>query len=374
MTQPAKGRRGPAAPAESRHAYRPLPVPRELLEWVPDGMPVLSVYADWRASGRGLHEARTVVRKELHAAAAAQPGHGPERASFEQDVARVLRFLEEEADPAARGLAVFACQGRGYWLPLKLGVPVATSVAVADTPRVLPLVEASQHAGRTVIAVVNTHELRLLLLDREGEAELGGLRRRAATIKHISSGGWLGVEFRRGMDIQIERFAAEASALIADALRERGADLLVVGGDEVIRGPLLAALPGDVRRHLAAVEHIDMRATPAEVAAQAWPLALAATEAAIEAEVAAVVSGDGARRAGRALDAAASRRALDEQLIAGLVDTVVIDPGAVGDIAAERWLRGAAARHATAWLTRDDSRVAERGGAVWTQRGAPLPA
>lgn len=352
------------------HAYRAVPAPPELLAWAADGeAPVLSVYADWRTSGRGLHEARTTVRKELHAAAAAQPARGPARESFDQDVARVLRYLEEEADPAARGLAIFACHARGYWLTLELGVPVETAAFVADTPRVLPLVAASQHAGRTLIAIANTHELRLLLLDRTGSAELTGSRRPAVTIKHISSGGWLGVEFRRGMDVQIERFAREAAALIADTLRVHGCDLLVIGGDEVIRGPLLAVLPPETRSHLVDVAHIDMRATLADVAAIAWPLALEATAAALDADVAAIVERDGARRAGRAVDAAGVATALDEQLTAGLVEALVTDPATVGEATAERWLRAAAAHHATVWLASGDARIAQRGGAAWTVRG-----
>src|SRR3990170_9017048 len=92
-----------------------IDVPLALARWQPVDAPVVSVYADWRVSGRGLHEAPTIVEKHLHEALASLPARGQAHASLTTDAARILTHLAERVDPAARGVVIFACADRSLW-------------------------------------------------------------------------------------------------------------------------------------------------------------------------------------------------------------------------------------------------------------------
>ena len=60
-----------------------LGIPEAIVAWEPSEHPVITCYVDWRVSGRGLHEAQTVVRKELHTLQGQLPPRGEARESSE---------------------------------------------------------------------------------------------------------------------------------------------------------------------------------------------------------------------------------------------------------------------------------------------------
>ena len=342
-----------------------LSIPEAIVAWEPSEHPAVTCYVDWSVSGRGLHEAQTVVRKELHALQAQLPQRGPARESFDADSARIEAYLADEADPAARGLAIYACHGRGLWWTAALGVTLPTDVHAGIRPRLLPLAEATQDAARTLVVLVDTNEARLIRLDRSGShEERGPSRDQWKTVRHSSVGGWSQANYQRSVDTMVDRFAHDVAETVAAHVEADRLEHLVIAGDEVITSPLRRALPPQLNDRVDAVAHIDIRAQLDDVAERVWPVVQAGASAARERELERLLSLAGA---GSAVSEPADVRS---QLSAGRVDTLAFDPAQLEDEAAELLLREALTHRSRVIVARDNGALSAVGGTVASLRGS----
>lgn len=341
----------------------PFEIPRELATWDPVDAPVVTCYVDWSASGRGLHEARTVVRHELREAQRAVAARGVVAASLGADAIRIERYLDDEADPAARALAIFACDARGLWQVLTLGVELITDVHVGERPLLLPLIEATQDAARTLVVLADTNSARFITLSSAGASEAEGPHRPTATVRHSTAGGWGATGYQRHVDLEVRRFAEDVAREAERLMAERGLHHLVLAGDEVIVPPLTAALSTATRARLDAAEHVDIRARLDEVEHRIWPEVANLVRARREIEVEGVL---GRVAAGR--DAEGEPRAVLEALEAGRVDTLVLDPAALESEVAEIALRAALTHRSRVLVARDYGAAAELRGLAATLR------
>ncbi len=340
-----------------------LAIPETLIHWEPTEHPVISCYVDWRVSGRGLHEAQTIVRKELHTAQAQLAERGAARESFDADSDRILNYLENDADRTARGIAVYACHGRNLWWIVTLGVPLPTQIHSGARPRLLPLAEATQEAVRTLVALVDTNEARLFRLDRGGTHEAPGPHRdHWKNVHHSNLGGWSQANYQRSVDTMIDRFARDVAEAIGDHAAAEHLDRIALAGDPVITAPVLSALNPQLRDRVAAIEQIDIRASLDEVTEHIWPQVRGNAERDRDTEVQ------------RLLDLAGAERALTdptlvrEQLEAGRVDSLALDPREMDDEAAELLIREALTHRSRLIITRGNQPLADLGGLVASLR------
>ena len=342
-----------------------LGIPEAIVAWEPSEHPVISCYVDWSVSGRGLHEARTVVRKELHTVQSQLPARGAARESFDADLERINAYLEGEADPAARGLAIFACDGRGLWWTVSMGVPIETEVHAGERPRLVPMAEATHQAVRTLVVLVDSNAARLIQLDRAGRHEEPGPQRSQwKTVHHSQLGGWSEANYQRSQDVIVERFAHDVAETVAARVSEAHLDHLVLAGDEVITSPLRRALPPQLNEAVETVAHLDIRTPLDAVAERIWPPVQASAAAARRAEVDRLLglAGDG-----RAMTEPTDVR---QMLSAGRVDTLAFDPAQAENEAAELLLREALTHRSRLIVIRDHEALAAAGGVVASLRGS----
>lgn len=342
-----------------------LGIPDAIVAWEPSEHPVITCYVDWNVSGRGLHEAQTVVRKELHTAQAALPPRGDARESFDADLERITAYLADEADPAARGHAIFASHGRGLWWTVALGVPIETDVHVGVWPRLVPLAEATHQAVRTLAVLVDSNAARLVQLDRAGRHEEPGPQRSQwKTVHHSRVGGWSEANYQRSQDVIVDRFAHDVAETIAERMAAAHLDHLVLAGDEVITSPLRSALPPHLSDAIETVAHLDIRTPLDAVAERIWPPVQESAAAARTAEVARLL---GFAAQGSAVTEPADVRTM---LAAGRVETLAFDPSEVEDDAAELLLRDALTHRSRLLVLRDHQPLAATGGIVASIRGS----
>lgn len=340
-----------------------LAIPQTLVGWEPSEHPVVSCYVDWRVSGRGLHEAQTIVRKELHTTQGQLPERGEARDSFDADFERILSYLEHDADRAARGIAIFACHGRGLWWTIALGVPVPTQLRTGVRPLLLPLAEATQEAVRTLVALIDTNDARLIRLDRGGKQEAPGPHRdHWKSVHHSNLGGWSQANYQRSVDTMVDRFARDIAEAIADTIAAEHLDRIALAGDRVITAPVLSSLSSQLRDRVDAVEQVDIRAPVEEIAERIWPQVRTAAERDRQADVQRLIELAGAERA---LNDPALIR---EQLEGGRVDTLAFNPEMFDDDAAELLLREALTHRTRVIVTRDSSALTDTGGVVASLR------
>jgi Bacterial archaeo-eukaryotic release factor family 10 len=342
-----------------------LALPELLSRWQAGDAPVVTVYADWRVDGHGLRDAVTTLRKELHAAAEDTTLHrGAAHDSVVADVERVRAYLADGADEAARGLAVFACAGRGLWTTYAFRVPVATRLHVGDHPALLPLAELLQDDVACLVAVADTTRIRLIAIRPSSAAETAELQEDTWWSARLGSKtGWRQGHEQHARETMLQRFARDAAATVAEAMRRTGIRDLVVAGDDEIVPALVDALDRAERDALRFTTSIDMRARLDEVVEHVWPRLIAEERADRTAEVDELLT--------RAQGEAAYTTSHDEirrLLPDGMADTVAFDPDALSDEVAE-WTLSEALGHGTrVVIARGHAALAAAGGIVAKSR------
>jgi len=128
---------------------------RALAELEPGELPVLSVYLDMRPHATGespaLRAGTVILKNRLRPIEKTFLPRGLELESIRADAERIDRYLEDEYDVAADGLALFACAGRGLFEGIEAGVPFENQVTVAPQPdlfQLARLVDEHETPGR----------------------------------------------------------------------------------------------------------------------------------------------------------------------------------------------------------------------------------
>src|ERR1051326_3420087 len=139
---------------------------------------VLSVYLDMRPHATGENPAvragAVTLRKRLREIEKPYRLRGAELDSSGADVERIDRYLEDEYDVAADGLALFACAGRGLFESAEAGAPFEDQVTVASQPDLFQLARLVDEHETAVVAVVDSNTSRLFATRRGVLHEVGG--------------------------------------------------------------------------------------------------------------------------------------------------------------------------------------------------------
>jgi peptide subunit release factor 1 (eRF1) len=244
------------------------------------GFPVLSLYLDARPDARGKDRFQAFVRKELKARRASF--ESDDRKSYDRDTGKIQQWLAESLDPAANGVALFACDGRDLFEAVQLEVPIAESRLHVDRqPHLYPLARVLDLYPRYAALVTDTHLARIYVFDL-------GARRRQATVENekftrTDAGGWSQMRYQRDVDGHRQQHAREVMATLERIVRQEDVAQVVLSGDEVALRWLRGEMPRSLQPKLVDMLQMDAKAPEHEVL-QASLLALRRHEAQTDAE------------------------------------------------------------------------------------------
>ena len=235
-----------------------------LAAFEPAPYPVVSLYLNTQPGQTGRDQFHTFVRKEFAARSRTFPAGSPDRESLDKDLVRISRYLDEELDPAANGVAVFACSAAELFEAVQVSAPIDQHwLYIGDQPHLYPLARVEALYPRHAAMLADTNSARILVIaagEVVSDEEVRGVKTR-----RTSQGGWSQARFQR----HIENFHVHHAKEVIDALdkivtRENITEI-VTAGDEVILPLLREQMP----KHLAekVVEHvrIDLNAPLAQI-------------------------------------------------------------------------------------------------------------
>jgi peptide chain release factor subunit 1 len=235
-------------------------------------LPVLSIYLDMRAQATGESPGRraslTVLRDRMREIERTYWPRGEDFDSVRADMDRVQQFLDTSFDPAAHGLAVFACSAVGLWETVEAGVPFRDSVSVGPTVDLFQLARLVDEHETAVVALVDTNTARLFVTRTGRLTEVSELDEPTDSFRKRSIGGWSQARYQRHIDKHIADFARGTAAAIEELVDREDARRLVLAGDEVAITPLLDAMPAAVRQRVGDVLRVDIRAPRDDLAAE----------------------------------------------------------------------------------------------------------
>ena len=226
-----------------------------LAAFAPAPYPVVSLYLNTQPGQTGRDQFKSFVRKEFAARSRTYEAGSPERESLDKDLERIARFLDEELDPAANGVAIFACSAGELFEAIQMTAPIEHHwLSIGDQPHLYPLARIESLHPRYAAVLADTNAARIVVFatgEIVTEREIKGVK-----TKRTSQGGWSQARYQR----HIENFHVQHAKDVIDALekivQQENITQIIIAGDEVVMPLLHEQLP----KHLAekVVEHVRM--------------------------------------------------------------------------------------------------------------------
>ena len=204
-----------------------------LAAFEPVPFPVVSLYLDARADGTGRDNFDQFLRKAFRDRLRTYRPHSPEHASFSADVERIKRYLANELQSSANGVAIFACAGAdGFFEAHQLDVPIEEHrMYVDDQPHVYPLARLHDQYPRYAAVVADTNFARIFVYSTGQvvrQDEIQGVK-----TKHTKVGGWSQARYQRHVGEYHQQHVKEIADVLDRVVRAEGIEQIVIGGDDV---------------------------------------------------------------------------------------------------------------------------------------------
>jgi peptide subunit release factor 1 (eRF1) len=198
-------------------------------------LPVLSVYLNTQPDQHGrATDAVPYLHREFKALARTWAPGCPERHSFDRDVERILSYIADKIDPAANGVALFACWGAGeFFEAIQLAAPVSDNRVYAyKQPLLYHLAHIDEQYPRyaAVLTDMNTARIFVFGLDQViGAEEVKGKK-----VHRVKVGGWSQARYQRRVGNAHLEHAKEVMERLAQIVREDKVSHIVLAGDSVV--------------------------------------------------------------------------------------------------------------------------------------------
>ena len=208
-----------------------------LAAFEPSPYPVVSLYLNTQPNQVGRDNFQAFVRKELKARALTYPARSPEREMLERDMERIARFLENDIQASANGVAIFACDAGELFETVQLNAPLDDHwLYIGDQPHLYPLARLAAQFPRYAVVLADTQRTRILVMADGGVAAdtaIDGVKTR-----RTSQGGWSQARYQRHIENYHLLHIKEVVAALEKIVTNEGIDRIVIAGDVVVL-PLL---------------------------------------------------------------------------------------------------------------------------------------
>ena len=215
--------------------------------------PVLSVYLDVRPLLSGdqpiVRASRAVLRQRLHQIAETFWPRGMAYEAVLADTKAIEAYLDSTVPAATHGVAIFAGNAQHLFETLTSDVPFEDYVSALAMPDLFQLADLLADREVAIVALAQTHAVRLLVTHRGGMREVRGLAEDPKLFHQVRSTNAMNQAHYQRHARQVRAdFAREVAQEIERLVQRTGATEVILGGDAVTI-PILrqALLPQSVR-------------------------------------------------------------------------------------------------------------------------------
>ena len=218
-----------------------------LVAFEPTTLPVLSVYLNTQPDQHGrTPDAGPFLQREFKALARTWAPGSIERHSFDRDGERIVSYVADKIDPAANGVAIFACWGtQEFFEAIQLSTPVSDNrVYATNQPHLYHLVHLDGQYPRyaAVLTDMNTARIFVFGLDHVIAAEeVSGKK-----VHRVKVGGWSQARYQRRVGNAHLEHAKDVIERLAQIVREDKITHIILAGDSVVTPLLEDQLPRDL--------------------------------------------------------------------------------------------------------------------------------
>ena len=237
-----------------------------LARFEPVPYPLVSLYLNTQPNEQGRDQFQTFIRQEFKSRSQTYPPGSPDRVSLDKDLERITGYLENNLQPSANGVAIFACDAAGLFETVQLNAPIEQHwLYIGDTPHLYPLARVESRFPRYAAVVADTNTARIMVFatgELQSQAEVKNEKTR-----RTSQGGWSQARFQRNISNQHQQHVKEVVDALDRIVTQEGIEQILTVGDEVV----LPILRDQMPKHLSdkVVDHlkIDSKAPVDEILA-----------------------------------------------------------------------------------------------------------
>lgn len=228
-------------------------------------LPVISLYLNTQPDNHGRDHFEQFIRKEFAARANTFPPGSVERASFDRDTARIKGYLEDELQPSANGLVLFACSGADdFFEALQLEVPVEQNrLYVYNQPHLYHLARLDDAYPRYAAVITDANWARIFVFGLGQTIETQQVK--GKKVQRVKVGGWSQARYQRRVGNAHQKHIKEIVDSLDRIVREDQAGHIVLAGDAAIIPALRDALPQQLAEKVVDTLRLDIRASDQEI-------------------------------------------------------------------------------------------------------------
>jgi peptide subunit release factor 1 (eRF1) len=206
----------------------------------PDGKPFFSIYINAEAGQNGRDTYPIWLKTELSDEEQKYKDDEAELGRFTALTERINNFVENEADPSANGIAIFASLGEGdYFEVVQLDVPFPESrFHSSDRPHIFPLVRAVHENPRYAVLWADKNKADIYVFggetrirsDVDAQSKVESIENEVTS--GTSAGGWSQQRFQRRRENFALQHAKEVVAELEEVMKKYSVEHLIIAGDE----------------------------------------------------------------------------------------------------------------------------------------------
>jgi peptide subunit release factor 1 (eRF1) len=237
-----------------------------LLAFEPASLPVLSLYLDTRPDRHGRDpDVRAYLRREFKSLAGTWPAGSPERESFDHDAERILTYIDEKLDPAANGVAIFACSAASdFFEAMQLTTPIEQNrIYIYNQPHLYHLARLNDEYPRYAVLVTDANSARIFVfglgqtIDAE---EVTGKK-----VHRVKVGGWSQARYQRRVNNAHQQHAKEVIDRLEQIVREDNIRHIVLACDSAMTSVIQEQIPKPLAEMIVDVMKLDTKAPDREI-------------------------------------------------------------------------------------------------------------
>jgi len=186
------------------------------------------------------------LQREFKALARTFVQSSPELHSFERDVDRILSYAADKIDPAAHGVAIFACWGAAkFFEAIQLTTPFGNNHVSADNqPHLYGLAEVDEQYPRYAAVLADTNTACIYVFGL-GQV-IGAEQVKGKKVHRVKVGGWSQARYQRRAVNAHHEHAKEVVEHLARIVREEKIIHIILAGDQVVIPLLQEQLPPEM--------------------------------------------------------------------------------------------------------------------------------
>lgn len=235
-----------------------------LLAFEPGTLPVVSLYLNTQSDDHGRDNWSQFVRKELGSRAKTWPSGSPERQSFDVDAGRIHKWLEDELQPSANGIALFACSGADLFETIQLNAPIEEHrIYVYNQPHLYHLTRLDDEYPRYAALLTDANSARIFVFGLGQTVDTEKVK--GKKVHRVKVGGWSQARYQRRVGNAHQNHAKEIVDALDRIVREEGIRHIVLAGDAQILGVLQGEIPKHLAEKVVDSMKLDLKSSDQEV-------------------------------------------------------------------------------------------------------------